>query len=147
MSTNLGKSIDFDVVREPWHKYELNDNTFIKTKYVISKIYKKLQADGKPTYTMDGQFITVTLSPEEQKGTPDSTLHTPQDYQKHIIQDDVKYNTISDEWYEYIIDDGTRVRIKTTVTRIQKTDMFDKNGDHVYLIDTNALIQIRLPKL
>ncbi|MCH7649440.1 MAG: hypothetical protein IIA83_12655 [Thaumarchaeota archaeon] len=147
MSTNIGKSIDFDVVREPWQKYELNDNTIIKTKFVLTKLFKKIKEDNKPAYTIDGQNITVVLAPQEVKGQPDSKKYTPQEYQKSIIQEDVKYNTISDEWYEYIVDDGTRIRMKATITGIHKTDKFDTNGDRVYLINHNALLQIKLPKL
>lgn len=146
MSRDVGKPIDFDVVREPWQKYELHDNTKVKTKLAITKIYKKLNEDGKPNYTIDGQNLTALLAPSESKGPPDSNIYTPQQYEQSVIQDDVKYSTLSEEWHEYIIDDGTRLRIKTTVTRIRKTSKFDKDGEPVYLVDTSALINTRLPK-
>ena len=81
------------------------------------------------------------------KGQSDQKKYTPQEYQKSIIQEDIKYNTISDEWYEYIVDDGTRIRLKITVTGIHKTDKFDPNGERVYLVNHNALLQMKLPKL
>ncbi len=146
MSKDRGKPIDFDVVREPWQKYELRDNTKVKTKLAITKIYKKLNENGKPNYTIDGQNLTALLAPPESRGTPDTNSYTPQQYEQSVIQDDVKYSTLSEEWHEYIVDDGTRLRIKTTVTRIRKTSKFDKDGEPVYLVDTSALINTRLPK-
>jgi len=146
LETDIGKSIDFDVVRESWQKYELNDNTIIKTKFILTRLHRTMKVDGSPNYTFDSQSITVTLTPSESKGPKDPNPHSPKEYEEHVVQDDVKYNTVSEEWYEYIVDDGTRVRIKTTVTRIRKTDLFDKDGEPVFLVDNNALVQIRLPK-
>jgi len=146
LSTNQGKSIDFDVVREPWHKYELNDNTTIKIKYVLTRLFKT-QTGEKRNYGIDGQTITVILPTKESKGQPDPTKYTSEDYNKAIIQEDVRYNTISDEWYEYIVDDGSKIRLKMTVSGISKTDKFDANGDPVYIVNNNFMIQVKLPKL
>ena len=146
MSKDHGKPIDFDVVREPWQKYELNDNTKVKTKLAVIKIYKKLNEDGNPFYTIDGQTLTALLAPAESRGPPDTNIYTPQQYAESVIQHDVKYSTLSEEWHEYIIDDGTRLRIKTTVTRIRKTSKFDKDGEPVYLVDTGMLVNTVLPK-
>jgi len=147
LSADIGKPIDFDVVREPWQKYELNDNTIVKSKYVLTRLFKKAKEDGKHGYTIDGQTLTIIMVPSELKGTPDSTKYTPQQYKESVIQDEVRYTTISDEWYEYIVDDGTRIRLKMTIIGIQKTSKFDRNGDPVYLVNNSALLQVRLPKL
>lgn len=146
MSTNSGKSIDFDVIRETWNKYELNDNTIIKTKYVLTKLTKILK-DKKVNYAIGGQTITVILPAVESRGPPDTTQYTGDDYKKAIIQDDVKYNTIAEEWYEYIVDDGTKLKLKMTVTGISKTSKFDKNGEPVYIVNSAFIINVKLPKL
>jgi len=146
LSTNSGKSIDFEVIREPWHKYELNDNTIIKTKYVLTTL-NKVQKDGKSNYRIDGQTITVVLPAMESQGHPDPTQYTGEDYQNAIIQDDVKYNTLDEEWYEYLVDDGTKLKLKMTVTGISKTSKFNKIGQPVYIVNHGFLINVRLPKL
>lgn len=145
MSTDLGKPIDFDVVREPWQRYELNDNTVVKSKLIITKIYK-IAKNGKPSYTIDGQTVTVLLAPPESKGPPDNFRYSPQQLKEAVIQDDVKYITLAEEWHEYILDDGTKMRIKTTISGIKKTSKFDKDGEPIYLVNNNVLIQTKLPK-
>jgi len=146
LSTNTGKLIDFEVIREPWHKYELNDNTIIKTKYVLTTL-NKTQKDEKPNYAIDGQAITVVLPAVESKGPQDPAQYTGDDYKKAIIQDDVKYNTLDEEWYEYIVDDGTKLKLKMTVIGISKTSKFNKKGDPVYIVNHGFMINVRLPKL
>lgn len=146
MSSDDGKPIDFDVVREPWQKYELNDTSTLKVKYVLTRLWKKIQ-DNKPSYRIDGQTHTVMLIPPELRGPIDTRTYSKEELESSIVQDEVRYNTISEEWYEYIVDDGTRIRLKMTVTRIAKTSKFDRQGEPVYLVDNNVLLQVRPPKL
>lgn len=146
MSSDDGKTIDFDVVRESWQKYELNDTSILKVKYVLTKLWKKIQ-DNKPNYMIDGLTHTVMLIPPELKGPKDTRTYTKEELESSIVQDEARYNTISEEWYEYIVDDGTRIRLKMTVTRIAKTSKFDLNGEPIYLVDNNVLLQVRPPKL
>lgn len=58
----------------------------------------------------------------------------------------MRYNTLAEEWNEYVVDDGTRIRMKSTVSRVAKTSKFDKNGDPIYIVDTTVLAEIRPPK-
>ena len=39
------------------------------------------------------------------------------------------------------------IRLKMTVSGISKTDKFDANGEPVYMVNNNFLIQVKLPKL
>jgi len=57
------------------------------------------------------------------------------------------YNTLGEEWNEYILEDGTKIRIKTTVTKISRTDKYEKIGDPIYLVETNVMMQVTKPKI
>ena len=46
----------------------------------------------------------------------------------------MRYSTLAEEWNEYIVDDGTKIRIKTTVTNVKKSDKFAQNGDLFILL-------------
>lgn len=63
-----------------------------------------------------------------------------------IVKDDVRYNTLSEEWNEYVLDDGARVRLKLTVTRIAKTDKYNREGEPILIVETGGMAQIRPPK-
>lgn len=139
-----GKPVfDFDVVREPWNKYELADGCSLKLKVVLTKLRKK-QVDEKNTnYDFDVQNLAVVLT--DEKGPPDTKTYSPQELTAAIIKDDIRYTTTSEEWNEYVADDGARVRLKVTVTRVAKTSKFDKNGEPIYLVESGALAQIKRP--
>lgn len=146
MSSNP-RSIDFDVVKEPWNKYELNDGTIIKTRIVLKKLVKEMLDKKQGKFGIDAQPVTVVLTSSEQNGPPDPKPHPPEELRQSIEKDDLRYTTLAEEWNEYIVDDGSRVRIKSTVMQISKTTKFDRNGDPIYLVDTNNLVEVKLPKL
>lgn len=53
---------------------------------------------------------------------------------------------MSEEWNEYILEDGTRIRLKFTVVRISKTDKFDRRGESIYLVEHAVIPIITTPK-
>lgn len=145
--------LDFDVVKEPWNKYELADGAVVKIKLVVTKVRKEqptipagstaTPANPVANYNFDLQTIAVSMS--EEKGTPDTRVYSPQELGAAVIKGDVRYTTVSEEWNEYVTDDGARVRLKVTLTRVSKTSKFDKNGDPIYLVESGVLANVRPP--
>jgi hypothetical protein len=136
--------LDFDVIKEPWNKYEIADGAVIKTKIVVTRIRKQQGGEGKVNYNFDMQNVIVALT--DETGQADSKTYSPQELQAAIVKDDLRYTTISEEWNEYVVDDGARLRLKSTVTRVGKTSLFDKFGTPQYWIELNNIAQVRTPR-
>ncbi len=100
------------------------------------------QPSGQPqiSYSCDFQHVFAVLS--NDKDNPDSSIHTPQQIQNAIIQDDLRFNTEEQEWNEYIADDGARIRIQPTVLRVAKTSLRDNRGYPIYSVSINATLDI-----
>lgn len=135
--------LDFTVVREDWSRYDLADNAILKVKIVLKKV-RKTQQGQQASYSIDLQPISVVLTNEH--GTPDTSVHSPQELKASITQDDIRFTTVSQDWNEYVVDDGTRIKIQPIVMRVSKTSKFDKFGDPIYLIDTQGTVQIQPPR-
>ena len=67
--------IPFEIVEEKWHTYELEDNTIIKTKFILLNIIAYGEKDdldkrlsGFATHT-----LVVVYSPKELRGPKDKT--------------------------------------------------------------------------
>lgn len=60
---------------------------------------------------------------------------------------EVGYRTLSDEfWNEYLLDDGTRVRMKLVVTEVLKLeDEYGPDGSPVYLINSTNVVVTNSP--
>ena len=131
--------LDFETIKEPWNKYELRDSTYLKSRHILMKVKKK----GN-TYGIEGQNITVTYNvPKNLKGTPSTQTYTPEELSSSIVVDEVGYNTILEEWNEYIVDDGARIRIKDTIISVSRTSKYDRNGDPIYVAQHSTLVQVR----
>lgn len=140
--------LDFEVFREPWNKYGLKDGTSIKSRLILHKVMMKqsFKIDGsvdKKAHGVETQVINVVYNvPETLKGTPSTATYTPEDLEKAVVQDDIPYDTLAQEWNEYLVEDGTKIKIQLTLFRVARTSAFDRNGNPVYILQsstTNAI--------
>jgi hypothetical protein len=90
---------------------------------------------------IDLQPITVVLTNEQ--GDPNTKTYSTQELKAAIIQNEVRFVMISQDWNEYVVDDGTRIRIQPIILRVAKTSKFDGRGMPTYMVDTQATVQIQ----
>ncbi len=141
---SIEKEIDFEVLREPWNKYSLTDGSYIKSRYILTKV-KKVEPFGeiKGKVGVEGRTVTVPYNvPLTLKGVPNMKKYSSNEL-KEAIDEEIRYSTISEEWNEYIVDDGTRIRIKDTVTNITRIKLKDRNGDPIYIVSHSTLVQVK----
>ena len=51
-----------------------------------------------------------------------------------------------ENWNEYVVDDGSIVKLKPVVTEIMRVDgMFDQNGDPVYIVQATNVLAVSAP--
>ena len=68
------KSIEFEIIKEPWNKYQIIDNSVLKTRTVLKKIERIMDGD-KVSFSVDAQTLTVIYADSALKGTPKSTTN------------------------------------------------------------------------
>ena len=142
--------LDFEVIREPWNKYQLVDNTILKVKLVLTLIRRKelLRADGTVEKILgvgfDTQSVTSVQSvPEQLRGPSSTEPYDPRQLESSIVQDDISYTTLAEEWNEYVDEEGSKIRMKTTVSRVARTSKFDKHGNPVYLVQSHGIVEMK----
>lgn len=136
------KSIDFEIIKEPWNKYQLSDNSILKTRTILKKIERVMEGD-KISFTMDAQTLTVIYADPALKGTPNTRPVSKEDIIKNIDKQDMRYDTLSQEFNEYHLDDGTKIKIFTNVTGVSRTKLKDSKGDPVYSVQSANNIEIK----
>jgi hypothetical protein len=131
--------LDFMVTREDWSRYDLSDNAILKVKVVLTRVYKQqgqLYSDFQPIYTI----LT------NERGIPGSNISSLQELRSSIVRD-IHFTTITQDWNEYVVDDGTTIRIQPIVTKVVKTSKFDPKGFPVYLCDIQGNMDMEPPSL
>jgi hypothetical protein len=57
------------------------------------------------------------------------------------------FQAAGEHWNEYLVDDGTVIKIKLVVTEVLRVDdKYDGNGDPVYLIHSQNVVNVSAPE-
>lgn len=133
----IEKELDFEIIKEPWTKYKLDDGTIFRLKNPILKAFKTTKVDnlGNPTYRVGGiSLISVTVQPE-LKGTPSEN----QTIEPADIISEMKLSTICEDWCEYQLSDGAIFRSKIIVIKISKSNKYNSDSEPIYTCNWQAL--------
>lgn len=145
MSSNNLRFLDYEILKEFWDKYQLSDGTQIKTRAILTEVRRMPKGNGFE-YTCGFQGLRSILLSPESRGSPSEGQLTKERV-RDSIWNDMRYDIISEEWSEYLTDDGTRIRLKSTVTQIRKSSLYQPNGDPIYDVRMNILPQITPRKI
>ena len=136
------RAIEFNIIKEPWNKYEISDNSILKTRTILKKVERIINGD-QIGFNIDAQTLTVIHADSTLKGTPNTRPITKQELQKSIDKPDMRYNTLAQEFNEYELDDGTKIKIFTNVTSISRTTLKDRTGDPIYNVQSSNTVEIK----
>jgi hypothetical protein len=149
-STFIKPPLDFDVMKELWNKYELADHSILKVRVMLLSVIKRQQEqqsqDSKPTpapYDLQFQQSFIVLTNE--RGKPDTKKYKPEELKASIIKSDIRFDTITQDWNEYVVDDGTRIKLQPMIMSVAKTSKFNNKGHPLYWIDINVTVQVKIP--
>ena len=135
------RSINFEIIKEPWNRYQIQDNSILRTRTILKKVERVIEGE-KVSFTIDAQTLTVIDADPALKGTPNNKPITKEEIAKSIEKDDMRYDKMSQEFNHYQLDDGTKIKIYTNVTKISRTSLKDAKGDPVYSVNSNNAFQI-----
>jgi hypothetical protein len=127
--------------KEDWSTYCLEDGSIIKQKVVPLKFIKK-----DDDYIINSATLTTAFT--EKKGNPSTvTIPTEEaDIMKVAEEPDVPVTRSAEPWNEYVLDDGTKILIKSVAIKIARTSLFDEHREQVYFVNQQVLIKKQPPR-
>ena len=138
------KYVDFDVTKETWNKYELQDGSKLKIRSELHLVWTE-KVDGKMTHRVTAQQNQLWLCDPKMQGKPDSTRYTMEQLQKHVDVRKCAYTTMQYEPSEYLLDDGTQIVIHDNLLNVARTSLYDANGDRIYIVESNSQMSVKAP--
>lgn len=136
------RSINFEIIKEPWNEYQLTDDSVLKTRTILKKV-ERITEGQKISFAIDAQTLTVVHADSSLKGDRNPNPISVEQMNNAIELRDMNYSTIAQEFNEYHLDDGTKIKIYTNVTEISRTSLKDAKGDPVYIISSNNSMEIK----
>jgi len=139
------KNLDFEVIKERWGKYTLDDGSVLKVRFILTNI-KTWTENGNKKYNANNQVIQTVLCAERLIGEPSKAAFTSEVLQKNIEKDDLSFDQLETPVNEYILDDGTKLKLFPQVIKVARSSLKNNLGEPIYMVTTNVTINYNLPK-
>jgi hypothetical protein len=136
----------FEVTHEGWSIYETKDRAVIKLKLVLLKLFlTRLDEAGNANFRAGTNVILTVSVPPSMKGRRSDGPISAKEVAESIVESDMPFKTVREDWNEYKIDDGT-VSVKPVATVISKSSKFDMNGDPIYNVQHQSIVKGNVPR-
>ncbi len=142
----IGEPVDFEIAKENWSIFELSDETILRARIILAKVYKTKQYNdrGEPVYATGTQNMYITTSPAKIQNNP--TVPPPsQDDINRSSKTEVEFHAKKDEWNEYKLVDGTIIRIKLVTTSVERTPFFGQDRNPIYFVNSQPVVRVIVP--
>ena len=135
------KYLDFEVIKESWNKYSLQDGTKFKVRTILESVWSE-QEKGMIKHNVTVTNIHVWLCDSTVQGEPSTKQRTPKQLEESIEVQSCPYTTIQYEPSEYVLDDGSRIVLHDTLVNIARTSLFNNVGDRIYIIKSTGQMSV-----
>lgn len=143
---NNSELVDFDVIRENWHAYELEDNSIVRIKNVLMSITDEGPANEKEAgeyglrkYGFGINLLSTIHSPKHLR-SPIGKVWSVSELEGFIIERNLKFKQTKDGGDAEYETKKSKIIITTHVSQVDKTSKFDKNGMPAYIIRAESLV-------
>ena len=132
--------LEFDVVKEDWTKYKLEDGAILKSKFILGTVLKKKGVEGE--YSLNGETVTFAVVPKELWGPPSTKRYTRQELLESIDKEDMKFTCLTpDSWNVYRLKDGFTINVKLELIQVSRTNKFTEKGERIYIFNIQPLFK------
>jgi hypothetical protein len=149
------EEVNFEIEKEVWNIYELDDKSTIKMRCILVKLLRSLTTTKAPPppgvppgvegfefQSVFQNIVTVIKSPLELMGAPTPLL--PPSELAGAKKIEVGYTPYLEDWNIYRLPDGNKLKVKLVVSAIYRVPkQYDPFGYPVYFVNsTNAIIPV-----
>ena len=133
--------LDFEVDKEEWSAYSLQDGTKIKIRAMLESV----EAEGRQS-KMQIELKVVCPCDESVRGESTQEQYTQEQLRQSVEIEHCQHTTPRYEPSVYVLDNNTRVAIHHNVINIARTHLYDQKGDRTYSVSANASMTAQVPQ-
>ncbi len=136
--------LDFEILKEPWNRYMLEDKTILKLRFTLQKVKVIGGEGGGPNAKMSFSTVAVTEAPDETHGTP-GKAYPLEEIQAKVIKPDMSFEPEDAESSLYLLENGELVKVQVKLLSINKSSLFGVDGEPLYYLESEIGIAV-LPR-
>lgn len=138
--------IEFEIIKEPWNKYQLQDNSVLKTRIVLKSVMCTTKKN-ETQYAVDVQSINIVHADPTLRGNANTNQVSNDKILNSIEKEDMYYDSLAQESNEYKLDDGTKIKMHNNITSVSRSSLKDQHGDPIYSILSSNQVLVNPPNL
>ena len=138
--------LDFEVIKEPWNKYNLMDGSNLKMRFILLKVRRTMAQQGKPNYSIKSRNDVEAYNVPDNLRGPPAKFPAPPDELEKAKKQEVGFSTLFEEWAEYLVEDGTRIRAKVSLVEVFRTEKINPDGEPIYIANHSVSLTIKPSK-
>ncbi len=131
---------DFEIEKEGWNIYRLNDGTLLKLRQVLLTL--KLDPSNQSMMPNISNLLMGVMPAPSLKGEPSPQQYSPEELSNSIVERNMKYETLLETPSEYKTKSGLNLMLRLSEVVVSRTNKFDSTGYPVYLVNTQLQIQV-----
>lgn len=132
------KLLHFDVIKEPWNVYELEDSATLRVKVVLKNLIK----EAENSYSFGTSNVIAVIPDPKSIGLPSPPLKSGENLESSIEADDLEILNKTELWNIYeVLSENLTLHIKGVAVSVSRTKRHDEKGLPIYLANIQPLIK------
>jgi hypothetical protein len=128
--------VDFHVFKEDWSRFRLDDDTLLKVRLPVRKIFETIVPQGYPVFSVDTITVITTIALDSSKREPSKQPWNP----KVDVPEDIGFTILEEAWQEYRTFDNFKVLVKPVLVKVYKYNRYNIYGEPIYNASIQAII-------
>ena len=121
--------------------YKLKDGTILGATVIVNHVLPNPSNPNDVVVNSDISFkIFVPANKRKQQG---KRLVTQEEMASSIVDEDVQYDTLREEFNEYNLSNKAIISVKTIVSQINTTSLYNEQGEPIYQINAQPIFKFK----
>jgi len=127
--------------------YKTKDGATLGLKLILLKIFlQDIDEMGNARFGVNVNPVFTVSVPRDLKGPRSDRAYTPQQISDAVVEEDVKFDVIKEEWNEYKLPENVILSAKPVLTLVSRTRLYDVTGDPIFRVQHQTIVKGNVPK-
>lgn len=64
---------------------------------------------------------------------------------QEVWGEEIEFETEKENWNTYILEDGTKLKMKSVVAKVLRLEVFKEDGEPIYLVNSSQIVTSDVP--
>ena len=134
--------LKFTIENEPWNEYDIENYGKLRIKTVVTRILPFKSSVNDIDLSFKSSRVVDIIPFKEKLGEPDRDTYSNQEILESIVEDDAIFRVANEDWNVYTLEDGRKLRVKSTLVKVSISSKFDSKGEPILLVNTQPIVKI-----